>query len=222
MYGTQILKVISGSIAYNCNLPESDVDELGIFVAPMEDILSFGSKQTSSVIQHGKNDETWWELGKACSLLMKGNFNALPLLLSAYVVDRQESGRLLRSNRDVFLSKKCVKSLLGYTGGELRKYLSTGKTKNPDAKKSIATVFRQQIIAKRLMQGNFSLALDLDERRTYLALRNGELDVRSYAQLFFEYGQTNLNGMLKVESELPEEPDTEKIKEIMIRIRQEV
>ena len=114
-----ILKCYGGSIAYGTNTPESDVDVRGIFIPPKDYWL--GLKRVDQCI--GKDPDTDYKaLARYLELALGNNPNILEylFLLDKHYIwrdvpdDLKHLGKKLIENRDLFLSKKCKHSYLGY------------------------------------------------------------------------------------------------------------
>lgn len=225
-YGTPILQVLSGSIATGCNTPESDVDILGVFAAPRSDVLTFGPKVHSSVYKENEDDITWWELKHAFDILLKGNFNALPLLYSEYVLFAGDLGQLLRENKDLFLSQRFVKSMLGFSRSQLLWYKEGRSLKNSDPDKALACIYRELIIAKRLLNygTDFHLKLYPIERDGFLNIKGGDMN-RDTVVAQLETLDSSVHALLEdykkeLDSDLPVKPDMDRAKDLLLTIRQ--
>ncbi len=221
-YGTPLLQVVSGSVCTGCDTPESDKDYLGIFAAPTTDILTFGPKFSSGVYKTGEDDVTWWEVRHAFDILLRGNFNALPLLYSDYIEYTTPWGSLLRKNREAFISTRFVKSMLGYSKDQLRRWEDGRTLRNASPEKAIACVYRELLIAMRLSTDipNFSLVLDEKQRQGFLDIKEGRTALADTVKsLNREY--LAVEYLLK-ESRLKREPEYELVVQILKEIREQV
>src|SRR5438067_13913713 len=72
-----VLECITGSKAYNLDLPGSDIDLKGVFVLPEE--AYYGLNYIPQVSSE-KNDEMFYELKRFFELLLKNNPNIIELL----------------------------------------------------------------------------------------------------------------------------------------------
>lgn len=79
-----ILKVIVGSQAHGLATPTSDFDYRGVFVVPTKEILSLGSKHTTTQWIEGKEDDTSWEIGHFLHLATKCNPTILEVFLAPW------------------------------------------------------------------------------------------------------------------------------------------
>lgn len=117
----------AGSTAYGLTVAGSDVDYVGVYVAPTRAVLGLGDVLgTATTGEDAKPDATIHEVGKFAMLLMKGNPSLLETL---YVEDGYEAGDLwgkLRAHRRAFLSEKAVKQILGFCQGQMRRLDENG------------------------------------------------------------------------------------------------
>jgi hypothetical protein len=134
--GLLAYEYVRGSSLYNTALPDgkSDIDLGGIYLAPKEVLFGL-SENYQSQISDEKNDITYYELGKWVELLMKANPNALE---SLYIPKDKVIGnihpaiQLFIDNREIFLTKECFKSLVGYAYTQIQKATGLNKKINWD------------------------------------------------------------------------------------------
>ena len=108
-----MLAGIVGSTAYGLDREGSDVDRLGVYVTPTEDLLAL--HPPAETITTHKPDTTFHEVGKYIRLALKCNPTILELL---YLPDdlveiNCSEGRELRSIRGAFLSDPYVRNAYG-------------------------------------------------------------------------------------------------------------
>jgi len=117
-----ILSSIVGSRLHGTFNEESDYDYRGVFLAPIEDILSpFRTVKETSWIE-GKNDDTNYELRHFCKMCTQGNPSSLEVLVGI-VKEETEEGKVLRSLLPKFLSKqRCFDSFMGYARNKEKKF----------------------------------------------------------------------------------------------------
>ena len=72
-----LLDCISGSNAYNLNLPDSDIDKKGIFILPLHELYGFDIQYQ---VSNSTNDEVYFKVKRFLELLSKNNPNILELL----------------------------------------------------------------------------------------------------------------------------------------------
>ena len=118
------LVVLGGSRAFGTAFPDCDYDYYGVFTRPLSDILSIraGTGRDSYQHQTEEQDFTFHELGKFLKLALKGNPTILDTLYSPYVTYADGIGRWLHEHRYRLLSKRVLRSYVGYAGNQLDRY----------------------------------------------------------------------------------------------------
>lgn len=117
-----LYKYIRGSHAYGLNTETSDIDEGGIFIAPVEIINGLPERYISQ-ISDDRHDTVWYEVGRYLELLTKSN----PTMLeSLFVPDRcilykHPIMDKIIEKRDIFITKDAVKSIFGYAKSQIEK-----------------------------------------------------------------------------------------------------
>ena len=114
---------LGGSHAYGTNIEGSDVDIRGIATNTKEEILL--GRDFEQVV-NTDTDTTVYSFKKIVNLLANVNPNTIETLYTRkdQILYMNELGKLLRDNRDVFLSKKCVYSFGGYANQQLRRLVN--------------------------------------------------------------------------------------------------
>ncbi len=129
---------IAGSKAYGTDLPASDEDRRGVFVAPLSFILGLGHIDQ---VSDERGDEVYYELGRFVELLLKNNPNALELIAMPEdcVLHRHPLYDLLRP--ELFLSKLCARTFGEYAMGQIRKARGLNKKiVNPQPEQRLALI----------------------------------------------------------------------------------
>lgn len=114
-----IAKCMVGSQAQGTATPLSDKDYKGVYMQPIDDLISYGYKEFDKI----SKDEIYYEIKRFFDLLTVGNPESLELLFTpedCIVVDSPQF-KLMRENRDKFLTKKCAKSFANYGYSQIRK-----------------------------------------------------------------------------------------------------
>lgn len=114
---------LGGSHAYGTNIEGSDVDIRGIATNTKEEILL--GRDFEQVV-NTDTDTTVYSFKKIVNLLANVNPNTIETLYTRedQILYMNEAGKLLRDNRDIFLSKKCVYSFGGYANQQLRRLVN--------------------------------------------------------------------------------------------------
>lgn len=140
-----ILLTLSGSRAYGIHRPDSDIDLKGVAVPPLESYLGINHKFEQSdapsqiaaylpllsdtereICSREKLEGTTYELRKFLTLAADANPNILDVLFcnDAHVRIKTGAGRLLRDNRDLFLSARAKHTYSGYSAAQFKRIKS--------------------------------------------------------------------------------------------------
>ena len=132
-----LLDCISGSQAYNLNLPGSDIDKKGIFILPKKELYGF---EFHDQVASTKNDEVYFEIKRFLDLLTKNNPNILELLNTPadYVISRHPLMDLIKPSD--FLSKLCMDTFAGYAQTQVKKAKGLNKKINKPIEKDRKSV----------------------------------------------------------------------------------
>ena len=116
-----IYEYIRGSHCHGINTPTSDVDMGGVFVTPMEELVSLYPE--SDIYEDSTHDCVAYELGKYCRLLLKANPTMLESLFvdDKFVVRQHPVFSLLKDARDNFVTQDCFNSFTGYAYSQISK-----------------------------------------------------------------------------------------------------
>ena len=118
-----LYEYVAGSHLYSLNNEDSDVDTKGLFIAPKEVMMGLGLDYTSQVSDE-KNDNTWFEIGNFCNLLLKSNPTVLEALFvpeDKIITPPSDVIMPLFENRDQFVSKQCFKPFVSYAVEQIHK-----------------------------------------------------------------------------------------------------
>ena len=115
-----ILLTLGGSWAYGTNIETSDVDVRGIALNSKEELLTninFEQRVNEAT------DTTIYSFNKIISLLSANNPNTIEILgcKPEHYLYLSPIGKELLSNKDMFLSKKCINAFGGYANAQLRR-----------------------------------------------------------------------------------------------------
>ena len=131
--GDLLFESVRGSHLFGLSTPTSDIDTFGIFCCPPE--LLFGTgKDYVSIVESGKNDDYWDEIGNFIKELGKSNPNALEALFTPHkwIKYFEPSLQPLWDIRDQLITKACFKSFSGYAIDQIKKAKGLGKAINID------------------------------------------------------------------------------------------
>jgi hypothetical protein len=229
-----ILEGYRGSIAHGVYIKEGydDKDIFGLFIPPKEYVIGLQQYDHYEKIKQ-EWDVLYYSLRKFVSLALKGNPNVLCLLWlnQNYYTKITPIGQILINNRDIFTSKSCHASFVGYAYGQLRKMTKYGEMAHMGAK-------RKELVAKfgydpkhgshclRLLKmgieylttGELKVFRDVD-KQMLLAVKLGEWSlekIQEEADRLFKLADEAF-----VRSTLPNKPDFEKAERLLIDLHEE-
>lgn len=114
-----IFSKVWGSHSHNTNIPGSDIDYLGVYVAPTKAVLSLD--KPPQTIEGKSPDIESHEVEKFCRLLIKGNPSMVEMLWTEIMCVGSSEWEELRTMRHEFLSCQVIKQYLGYSRGQLHR-----------------------------------------------------------------------------------------------------
>jgi len=118
-----LYEYVAGSHLYNLNNADSDVDTKGLFLAHQNALIGLGSDY-QALVSDERNDNTWFEIGNFCNLLLKSNPTVLEALFvpeSKIITPPSDIVMPLFENRDQFITKQCFKPFVGYAKEQITK-----------------------------------------------------------------------------------------------------
>ncbi|MCU0355106.1 MAG: nucleotidyltransferase domain-containing protein, partial [Cytophagales bacterium] len=123
-----IFKAIVGSQSYGTATPTSDIDHKGVYMQPVDDLISFDYKEQIEI----SKDEVYYEVRRFLQLLQSANPTVLELLYSPEDCIVQTSPQFERivQNRHRFLTQKCLHSFGGYAIAQIKKAKGLDKKMN--------------------------------------------------------------------------------------------
>ena len=192
-----ILLTLGGSHAYGTNIEISDVDVRGIALGTKQDLLLF--KDFEQVLD-STTDTTIYSLNKMIHLLCQCNPNCIEILgcrPDQYII-LTETGKLLLDKREMFLSKRCIKTFGGYAISQLRRLENISNKYVGQAQQEqhiYETIKHSDVIFKEdyfpLNDGNLKLYIDKavnEDLETEIFMDNNlqHYPLRDYANLWNE------------------------------------
>ena len=218
-----VLEGVTGSTAYGLNTKDSDIDLKGIYILPTRDVLKMGFDQKHTTIDSTNPDVVYHEVGKFMKLVVSGNPTVTELLYLNEYTELSPIGQMLIDNRDAFLSTKAVMNAYrGYAFSQAKRLNNRteqgldgydSSLKNRFAKHS-RHLYRLLLQCEQLMTtGTLTVRLTPEQREECFAL--GEKAASEVVDYFMERDSE----IEKLSSVLPDEPDYEKLNNLLYEIR---
>ena len=132
-----LLECISGSRAYNLQVPASDTDIKGVFILPQSEL--YGMFYTPQVANES-NDEVYFEIRRFLELLEKNNPNILELLSTTAQNELYRHPLMDLVKPADFLSRLCLDTFAGYAKAQIKKARGLNKKINqsyPETRKPV-------------------------------------------------------------------------------------
>ena len=186
--GLIIFEGIVGSQAYGIATPTSDVDIKGVFIQPMEDILSFGYTEQ---VSDETNDTTYYEIQRFLQLLATNNPNILELfnLPEDCILIKDPIFDMVLEKKDILISKICKNSFGGYAIEQIKKARGLNKKIVNPVEKERKTILdfcyvvqgydtvplKTFLAARRQSQSNCGLINLAHARDTYALFHNVDI-----------------------------------------------
>jgi uncharacterized protein len=210
-----LLSGVVGSTAYGLAHAGSDIDRLGVFALPTEEL--HGLRRPAESCVTARPDRTFHEVGKWCRLALAGNPTVTELVWlpdELYEV-RTALGDQLIALREAFLSEQAVRSAyLGYARQQFRKVCSRDRSSRDRAAKNARHLVRLVLQAEELhATGRLTVRLRDPERVRELGERFAEVPER--AAEFVAAAEARLAGP----GALPAAPDEAAVEAWLRRVR---
>jgi predicted nucleotidyltransferase len=219
-----ILQGIVGSTAYGLAREGSDVDRLGVFMAPTVEFLGLNPPvgKRATMVQHEPEDLTLHELGKFCSLALQCNPTILELLWlpEELLETRTFEGYQLVDRREKFLSRQRVRNAyFGYATQQFTRL--ENRSRFPDV--PVNRIEKHARHLMRLLYQGFMLystgtmTLQVKKPEVYFTfgerVASGDLDVARQMIADYEWSFDNAT------SPLPETPSTRSVEDFLRQTR---
>lgn len=193
-----LLECISGSRAYNLDLPTSDTDIKGVFYIPKERFYGF---EYVPQVANESNDIVFYEVGRFLELLTKSNPNILELLETPKDKVLFRHPIMDKIKTEYFLSKKCKDTFGGYAFTQVRKARGLNKKiVNPIAQEKKLVLDFCYILEK---QGSMPLKKwleDTGKKQENIGLVNVPHFKNTYGLYYDELLELDYKGVMKKES----------------------
>ncbi len=215
-----ILQGVVGSTAYGLAREGSDVDRLGVFVAPTVEVagLDWHSRKESQV--RTKPDVTLHEVGKYLRLALACNPTILELLyLEGYEEQRAVGLRLVKM-RHAFLSESGVRAAYGGYARQQAHRLARRDDGTFSSETRGRTTKHARHLLRLLRQGRQlletgTLTVRVDDPADYFAFDNMTVD-----QMLHLY-ELEDRVFAAARSVLPAEPDRDRVRVFLNRVRRD-
>jgi len=175
--GWVLFSKVWGSHSHDTQLPSSDVDYTGVYVAYPKDHLSLHPPQDT--LTGEKPDYQIHELKKFCDLLIKGNPGIIEMLFSDRMTWFDPKWRPLYEARKKFLCENVVKQYLGYSTAQLQRFRHSKPVHSKGGvagEKWCYHMVRVAWDAERIAQGGEpKVWKDGEEKAKLMAIRTGEM-----------------------------------------------
>lgn len=231
-----ILSVVNGSRLYGTATPTSDHDALGVFLAPVAQVLGITDRIDSRVRRNvpagARSDartieSTEYELAKFLRLCLGGNPNVVPVLYvpESAVLHTDELGQELLALRAILISRQIATKFAGMTHSQLGRLQGQGhQARMPNRPellaahgydvKYAATAFRTALMGRELIETG-TLHLPMTRAEEVLAMRGGSYTLEQ-AIAATEAELRAMDAALD-SSPLPEQPDRTAAEALCIR-----
>lgn len=151
-----ITEVIVGSRLHNLYNEKSDYDIRGIFMHPIQDLVSPFKKIKNTSWVEGDEDNTAYELREFCKMATQGNPTVLEILWSNQIRSDSPVAKEMRENRHKFLdSKRVFEAHKGYAHNQYNK-MNLFEPDNRTPKFAVAYLRSLQQAKELLATGEFS------------------------------------------------------------------
>ena len=218
-----ILEGVTGSTAYGLATENSDIDIKGIYLLPTKEVLSMGFDPQHTTKDHADPDWVYHEVGKFMKLVTSGNPTVTELLYLNEYTKMTPIGQMLVDNRDAFLSTKAVTNAYsGYAFSQAKKLNNRteqgldgydSSLKNRFAKHT-RHCFRLLMQARQLLEtGTLDVRVTPEQREYLFAMGEKTAD-----EVVAEFMRQDTE-LKKVKSTLPDEPDYERLNNLLYEIR---
>lgn len=218
-----ILEGLTGSMAYGLETENSDSDYKGVYLLPTKKILSIGFDPQHTTVDNVDPDWVYHEVGKFMKLVISGNPTVTELLYLDEYTALTPVGQMLIDNRDAFLSTKAINNAYrGYALSQAKR-LNNRTEQGLDGydsslknrfSKHTRHCFRLLMQARQLLETGTLQVRVTPEQREYL-FAMGEKTASEVVDEFMRQDSQ----FEHIKSVLPDEPNLEKLNDLLYKIR---
>lgn len=215
-----ILQGVVGSQAYGLAHADSDTDRLGVFVTPLDQILSLTTPDDTKVSKTTLGDLTLHEVQKFLRLCMACNPTILELLFLPEHDVVTDAGQLLLGLKSAVLSERALHSYSGYVYSQAGRLERRGDF-DPDLRKRTEKHGRhcwRLLIqgAQLVMTGTMTVRLTKDQVAECRYM--GEQAVKNQ-EAFVSIVRAQCELLKNQPCVLPPEPDKTAVNQVLLQIR---
>ena len=111
-----------GSQTYGTATPQSDWDEGGVYLEPINQVLGLGLDFQDEIADE-THDKVWYSLKKYMNLLLSSNPNILESLFidDKFVIYEHPIITEIKKHRQEFVTKECFNSFIGYAIAQIKR-----------------------------------------------------------------------------------------------------
>ena len=215
--GTPILIRVAGSRSFNCHGPQSDWDWNGIYVTPLEELLSLDPPKGS--VKGDVPNFQFWELRRFAELLAKGDPHAIECLYAEHLQQTSNAWEKLRLIRHRFITQQVVIRYVRYVESQIRRY-ADGQSVAAGSKPGEKWLYHIVRLAKdaMTMAGGKQPVIwkDGSDREFILRIRTGQIPRKDVVNIASGIINT-VKGMEPFP--LPAEPDIPALERWMMDVR---
>lgn len=179
----KIFECIAGSVAYEINTPESDVDVRGVFLPPLSELIN--PFNAVSQVNEKNQDEQFYSFPKFYHLLIDQNPNIIELL---WMPEDKIQFKLpcwdeLRLHKDKFLSKKSYWKFSHYATSQMNRIKGHNKwiTKEEQGKQKLLNLLESgyinlSFIRRYFHESVYQFILDVCQNKNFAYVSCVDLD----------------------------------------------
>lgn len=206
------LLATTGSIAYGLNHANSDLDQMGVFIAKTTDVAGLDwnahAESWTNTSPHG-DDLTMHEIGKFLRLCLGGNPTLVELLfMSNYDILTEDGKRMVNQRANIVSEKTLRKSYLGYAKSQFTRIQQDDPFKEKMARHTLR-IARQGIALQKTAGFN----VKVEDPQEYFDL------TKLPKEEMLEVIRKELHTLETCESVLDEYPDRQSVADFLKSVR---